>query len=75
MIKNTLLAILIIPVCLGGVFMWATSAKSTRDKRIIAANVIYDVLIFCRVSSLAEGFLSRSTENGELTTENYRWSN
>jgi hypothetical protein len=46
MIKNTLLAILIIPVGIGGVFMWTTSAKTRRDKRIVAAIVIYDVLIF-----------------------------
>jgi hypothetical protein len=45
MIKNTLLTILIIPVGIGGVFMWATSAKTRRDKRIVAAIVIYDALI------------------------------
>jgi hypothetical protein len=45
MIKNTLLAILIIPVGIGGVFMWTTSAKTTRDKRIVAAIVVYDLLV------------------------------
>jgi hypothetical protein len=45
MIKNILAAILIIPVGIGGVFMWTTSAKTTRDKPVVAAIIIYEVLI------------------------------
>ena len=45
MIKNTLIAILILPVGIGGAFMWSTSAKTTRDKRIVAAIVIYDLIV------------------------------